>query len=59
MRTTHPVCSASFKHRTGGLVVKWVTISESPLLNVFGYIFALFFTRNIVLDRRRRKATYV
>ncbi|KAH4449274.1 hypothetical protein HBH86_045740 [Parastagonospora nodorum] len=33
IRTTYPVCSALFKHRTGGLVVKWVTISGSPLLN--------------------------
>jgi hypothetical protein len=30
-----PVRSALFKQRTGGLVVKWVTISESPLLYVF------------------------
>jgi hypothetical protein len=30
-----PVRSALFKQRTGGLVVKWVTVSESPLLYVF------------------------
>ncbi|KAH4808580.1 hypothetical protein HBH61_124670 [Parastagonospora nodorum] len=35
MRARLPVRSAIFKHRTGGLVVKWVTISESPLLYVF------------------------
>jgi len=33
--TRLPVCSALFKHDTGGLVVKWVTISESLLLYVF------------------------
>ncbi|KAH4879652.1 hypothetical protein HBH96_029420 [Parastagonospora nodorum] len=41
IRTTYPVCSALFKHRTGGLVVKWVTISGSPLLNVFGNVLHL------------------
>jgi hypothetical protein len=35
MRTRLPVRSALFKHNTGGLVVKWVTISESLLLYVF------------------------
>jgi hypothetical protein len=30
-----PVRSALFKQRTGGLVVRWVTTSEYPLLNVF------------------------
>jgi hypothetical protein len=33
--TRLPVRSALFKQRTGGLVVRWVTTSESPLLNVF------------------------
>jgi hypothetical protein len=33
--TRLPVCSALFKQRTGGLVVRWVTTGESPLLNVF------------------------
>jgi hypothetical protein len=36
-----PVRSAVLKHRTGGLVVRWVTTSESPLL----YIFAVFANR--------------
>jgi hypothetical protein len=30
-----PVRSALFKQRTGGLVVRWVTTSEYPLLYVF------------------------
>jgi hypothetical protein len=30
-----PVRSAVLKHCTGGLVVRWVTTSESPLLYVF------------------------
>jgi hypothetical protein len=33
-----PVRSALFKQRTGGLVVKWVTISEYPLLYVFVFL---------------------
>jgi ABC-type transport system involved in cytochrome c biogenesis permease subunit len=39
LRTRLPVRSALFKQRTGGLVVRWVTTGESPLLNVFDYIF--------------------
>ena len=38
MRIRLPVRSAIYKHCTGGLVVRWVTTSESPLL----YVFALF-----------------
>jgi hypothetical protein len=34
-----PVRSALFKQRTGGLVVRWVTTSEYPLLHVFGSFF--------------------
>jgi hypothetical protein len=34
-----PVRSALFKQRTGGLVVRWVTTSEYPLLNIFGVSF--------------------
>ncbi|KAF2679085.1 hypothetical protein K458DRAFT_461524, partial [Lentithecium fluviatile CBS 122367] len=30
-----PVCSPHDKPLTGGLVVRWVTTSESPLLYVF------------------------
>jgi hypothetical protein len=41
--TRLPVRSALFKQRTGGLVVRWVTTGESPLLNVF------FFWRFVLL----------
>jgi hypothetical protein len=37
--TRLPVRSALFKQRTGGLVVRWVTTSEYPLLYVFGSLF--------------------
>jgi len=33
--TRPPIRSALFKYDTGGLVVKWVTISESLLLYLF------------------------
>ncbi|KAF2711768.1 hypothetical protein K504DRAFT_374756, partial [Pleomassaria siparia CBS 279.74] len=39
MKTGLPVRSALHKHRTGGLVVKWVTIGESLLLYVFDFFF--------------------
>jgi hypothetical protein len=35
LKTRLPVRSALFKQRTGGLVVRWVTTGESPLLYVF------------------------
>ncbi|KAF1933097.1 uncharacterized protein M421DRAFT_53624, partial [Didymella exigua CBS 183.55] len=35
LKTRLPVRSAIFKQRTGGLVVRWVTTSEYPLLYVF------------------------
>jgi hypothetical protein len=38
LKTRLPVRSALFKQRTGGLVVRWVTTSEYPLL----YVFATF-----------------
>jgi hypothetical protein len=38
--TRLPVRSALFKQRTGGLVVRWVTTSEYPLLYVFALVFA-------------------
>jgi hypothetical protein len=41
MKTELPVRSVVLKHRTGGLVVRWVTTSESPLL----YVFAVFVRR--------------
>ncbi|CBX95871.1 predicted protein [Plenodomus lingam JN3] len=33
LKTRLPVRSAIYKQCTGGLVVRWVTTSESPLLN--------------------------
>ncbi|KAH7399616.1 hypothetical protein BKA66DRAFT_168751 [Pyrenochaeta sp. MPI-SDFR-AT-0127] len=39
LKTELPVRSAVLKQCTGGLVVRWVTTSESPLL----YVFAIFF----------------
>jgi hypothetical protein len=39
LKTRLPVRSALFKQRTGGLVVRWVTTSEYPLLYVFGFLF--------------------
>jgi hypothetical protein len=39
--TRLPVRSALFKQRTGGLVVRWVTTSEYPLLYVFAILLAL------------------
>jgi hypothetical protein len=40
LKTRLPVRSALFKQDTGGLVVRWVTTSESPLLYVFASLFA-------------------
>jgi hypothetical protein len=42
LRTRLPVRSALFKQRTGGLVVRWVTTSEYPLLNVFAQVFFFY-----------------
>jgi hypothetical protein len=39
LKTGLPVRSALLKQRTGGLVVRWVTTSEYPLLYVFGFVF--------------------
>jgi hypothetical protein len=38
MNTELPVRSAVLKHCTGGLVVRWVTTSESPLLYVIIFL---------------------
>jgi hypothetical protein len=38
LKTRLPVRSALFKQRTGGLVVRWVTTSEYPLLYVFAHV---------------------
>jgi hypothetical protein len=39
-----PVRSAIYKQCTGGLVVRWVTTSESPLL----YVFCIFFSLSLL-----------
>jgi ribosomal protein L31 len=40
LRIMLPVCSATYKQCTGGLVVRWVTTSESPLLYVLHFFAA-------------------
>ena len=42
LKTGLPVRSALLKQRTGGLVVRWVTTGESPLLYVFDIFVSLF-----------------
>jgi hypothetical protein len=42
LKTRLPVRSALFKQRTGGLVVRWVTTSEYPLLYVFAFLLAIW-----------------
>jgi hypothetical protein len=37
MKTFDPVCSRKNKHGRGGLVLRWVTTGESPLLYVFSF----------------------
>jgi hypothetical protein len=49
MKTSDPVCSRVNKHGRGGLVLRWVTTGESPLLYVFASLtsldtFAFLFT---------------
>ncbi|OAL06399.1 hypothetical protein IQ06DRAFT_362716 [Phaeosphaeriaceae sp. SRC1lsM3a] len=53
LKTRLPVRSALFKQRTGGLVVKSVTISESPLL----YVFLSIFFRSVDTLRRSGEVT--
>ena len=50
LRTRLPVRSAIYKQDTGGLVVRWVTTSESPLLYVFDFL---------LLPRKGRAANVV
>jgi hypothetical protein len=51
LKTRLPVRSALFKQRTGGLVVRWVTTSEYPLLYVFVFLRTL--SRNAWLNPGR------
>ncbi|KAF1936995.1 hypothetical protein EJ02DRAFT_357779, partial [Clathrospora elynae] len=57
-----PVCSAVLKQCTGGLVVRWVTTSESPLLYVFAFCFTALPTftvsPSIYCERLRCTSTY-
>ena len=46
-----PVRSAIYKQCTGGLVVRWVTTSESPLLYVFAFCLTSLSSR-VVHPRR-------
>ncbi|KAF2628426.1 hypothetical protein BU25DRAFT_467015 [Macroventuria anomochaeta] len=47
LKTRLPVRSALFKQCTGGLVVRWVTTSEYPLLYVFAFLqFQLLLNRS-------------
>jgi hypothetical protein len=55
--TRLPVRSALFKQRTGGLVIRWATTSEHPLLNVFA---KSFFLNNIgALENDVRDNSYI
>jgi hypothetical protein len=49
LKTRLPVRSALFKQRTGGLVVRWVTTSEYPLLYVFAFF--AYQTRRVSFER--------
>jgi hypothetical protein len=46
-----PVRSAVLKQCTGGLVVRWVTTSEYPLLYVFAFLLRVYVGR-FLTDRR-------
>ena len=48
LRIRHPVRSALYKQFTGGLVVRWVTTSESPLSYVFAFYFVSFCLRHVL-----------
>ena len=67
MRIRLPVRSAIYKHCTGGLVVRWVTTSESPLLYVFEVLMKFFLhvgatgigpTRDDVSLRTRKRSLH-
>jgi hypothetical protein len=54
LKTRLPVRSALFKQRTGGLVVRWVTTSEYPLLYViysFLQFFSCWWSAGVVVER--------
>ncbi|KAF1944663.1 hypothetical protein EJ02DRAFT_340439, partial [Clathrospora elynae] len=47
-KSRDPVCSPHVKPLTGGLVVRWVTTGESPLLYVF---FWLLFSYRVPMNQ--------
>ncbi|EMD97713.1 hypothetical protein COCHEDRAFT_1083198, partial [Bipolaris maydis C5] len=53
LRASLPVRSAVIKQENGGLVVRWVTTSESPLSYVF--IFANFCSFSCILQSVRKE----
>jgi hypothetical protein len=55
LRIRLPVRSAIYKQDTGGLVVRWVTTSESPLLYVFGHLFAVRMNNTSLFAKLRKK----
>ena len=54
-----PVRSAIYKQCTGGLVVRWVTTSESPLLYVFVFEIHLFDLESFLFGLRAWCARFV
>ena len=50
MKIRLPIRSAIYKHCTGGLVPRWVTTRESPLLYVFGKMFFLVRTAHVPIS---------
>ncbi|KAH5188571.1 hypothetical protein HBH76_102720 [Parastagonospora nodorum] len=60
LSTRLPVRSAIFKQRTGGLVVRWVTTGESPLLYVFVSCFCLtMIVSNLLIARDNKFLEYL
>jgi hypothetical protein len=54
LKTRLPVRSALFKQRTGGLVVRWVTTSEYPLLYVFAFLFLFFLLKPLLVHSHQQ-----
>ncbi|KAF1936130.1 hypothetical protein EJ02DRAFT_359861, partial [Clathrospora elynae] len=58
LKSALPVRSAVLKQCTGGLVVRWVTTSESPLLYVFALLLCFTAPLSIYYERLTRFFTY-
>ncbi|KAH8706977.1 hypothetical protein GQ44DRAFT_818229, partial [Phaeosphaeriaceae sp. PMI808] len=54
LNTGLPVRSALLKQRTGGLVVRWVTTGESPLLYVFAFLLLVGLNVKVCCQPRTR-----